>query len=54
MQTTDSTLDTLLADQSAPSKTYSRLLAEGVQHAGGLTQLAEAEDAGLLFGRTLH
>jgi hypothetical protein len=47
-------LESLLADRSAPSKTYAQLLAEGVQHAGGLTQLAAAEVAGLLFGRTLH
>jgi hypothetical protein len=50
----DPTLEHLLTDQSAPSKTYAQLLAEGVQHAGGLAQLAAAEEAGLLFGRTLH
>jgi hypothetical protein len=42
-------LESLLADQSAPSKAYAQLLAEGVQHAGGLSQLAAAERADVLF-----
>lgn len=33
-----------------PIKTFSKLLAEGVPHKGGLAQLASVEKAGTLFG----
>ena len=33
-----------------PSKSFSQMLAEGVEHKGGLVWLAAAERAGTLFG----
>lgn len=39
-------LNDLLDPDYVPTKTYSQLLEEGVQHQGGLAQLAQAETGG--------
>lgn len=48
------TQDDLIADLLYPSyvgtKTLTEILATGIKHAGGLAQLAQAEQDGTLFG----
>lgn len=36
-------IEDILTPGTAPAKTYTQLIAEGVPHQGGLAQLAEAE-----------
>jgi hypothetical protein len=43
------TLEELLEPISGPTKTYIEILASGIKHAGGLAQLARAEQEGGLW-----
>ncbi|SCK49217.1 hypothetical protein VAR608DRAFT_4897 [Variovorax sp. HW608] len=53
-QPTDNESADLIADlldpAYEPTKTFTEILTTGIEHAGGLAQLAQAEQDGTLFG----